>query len=275
MIVKKIALPLMAILMLGSLFAGCTQTAGTVPLTTIVPEPTPSPTQAVTTAATTVPQPVVTLVRYVSQTKDIWDPDLMFALQVPVEWNVSTTRLIKSDIPDYRTDLVAADVFSVYSYYFSQDKDRAYRDQFGQWSPAPAVTTVKINDITFDRFESASDGRTRVAYIVQKNSANERGYVSVLVFTALDNNRFEKEDFEKVVSSFRYFSGKSAGTEPCEEIPLYDPAGNAISRKAGAASSNAGDGSTMDGWDSDGSGGDTSGEEDTGGSSSGGSCPFG
>jgi hypothetical protein len=271
MIVKKIALPLMAILLLGSLFAGCTQTAGTVPPTTIVPQPTLSPTQTVTTAATTVPQTVVTLVRYVSQKKDIWDPDLMFALQVPVEWNVSTTRLIKSDIPDYRTDLIAADVFSVSSYYFSQDKDRAYRDRFGQWSPAPAVTTVKINDLTFDRFESASDGRTRVAYMVQKNSANERGYVSVLVFTALDNNRFEKDDFEKVVSSFRYISGKSAGTEPCEEISLYDPAGNPISRKAGAGSSNAGDGSTADGWDSDGPSGDSS-EEDSGGSSSGGSC---
>ena len=271
MIVKKIALPFMAILMLGSLFAGCTQPAGTVPLTTIVPEPTPSPTQTVTTAATTVPQPVVTLVRYVSLTKEIMDPDLMFALKVPVEWNVSTTRLIKSDIPDYRTDLVPSDVFSVYSYYFSQDKDRAYRDQFGQWSPAPAVTTVKINDITFDRFESASDGRTRVAYVAHKGSANERGYAGMLVFTARDSNRFEKEDFEKVVSSFRYFSGKSAGTEPCEEIPLYDPAGNAISRKAGAGSSNAWDGSTAEGWDSAGSSGDSSGG-DTGGSSSGGHC---
>lgn len=274
MIVMKYAIPLMGMMILGSLFAGCTQPAATVPLTTIVPEPTPSPTRTVATAATTVPQPVVTLVRYVSQTKDMMDPDLMFALQVPVEWNVSTTRLMKSDIPDYRTDLVAPDVFSVYSYYFSQDKDRAYRDRFGQWSPAPAVTTVKINDIAFDRFESASDGRTRVAYMVQKNSANERGYVSVLVFTALDNNRFEKEDFEKVVSSFRYISGKSAGTKPCEEIPLYDPAGNAISRKAGAGSSNAGDGSTTDGWDSDGPSEDSS-EDDSGGSSSGGTCPFG
>jgi uncharacterized membrane protein YgcG len=271
MIVKKLAIPLMVILMLGSLMAGCTQSAGTMPVTTVVPEPSPSPSVTVTAAATTVPLPVVTFVRYVSEKKDIWDPDLMFALQIPVEWNVSTTRLIKSDIPDYRTDLAAADVFSVYSYYFSQDKDRAYRDQFGQWSPAPAVTTVKINDITFDRFESTSENRTRVAYIAHKSSANERGYVSVLVFTALDNNRFEKEDFEKVVSSFRYFSGKSAGTEPCEEIPLYDPAGNAISRKAGAGRSNAGDGSTADGWDSAGSSGDSSGG-DTGGSSSGGTC---
>ncbi|RPI39631.1 MAG: hypothetical protein EHM53_05035 [Methanoregulaceae archaeon] len=269
MIVKNYAIPLMVIVVFGILLAGCTQPAGTGPVTTVVPEP--SPIVTVTVAATTVPQPVVTVVRYVSQKKDLKEPDLMFTMQVPVEWNVSTTRLIKSDIPDYRTDLVADAVFSVYSFYFSQDQDRAYRDQFRQWSPQPAETTVTINDITFDRFESTSEGKTRVAYIAHKSSANERGYVSVLVFTASDRNRFETEDFEKVVSSFRYFSGSSAGNEPCEEIPLYDLTGNAVSRKAGGGSSDAQDGSTADGWDSAGSSGDTSGG-DTGGSSSGGHC---
>ena len=61
----------------------------------------------------------------------------------------------------------------------------------------------------------------RGAYLVQKNSANERRHVSVLVFTALDNNRFENEDFEKLVASFRYFSGKSAGTPTvCRDTPV-------------------------------------------------------
>ena len=219
MIVKKIALPLMAILMLGSLFAGCTQPAGTVPLTTIVPEPTPSPTQTVTTAATTVPQPVVTLVRYVSQKKDIWDPDLMFALQVPVEWNVSTYQLMRTDTPDYRTDLAADTVCSVYSYYFSQNKDKAYREQVRQWSPPPIETTVTINGITYDRFESPSAGMTRVSYIMRGSSANERGYASVLFYSADTRNRFEKEDFERVIASFRYFPGTFAGRMPGEGIP--------------------------------------------------------
>jgi hypothetical protein len=78
---------------------------------------------------------------------------------------------------------------------------------------------VTINDIIYDRFESASNGKTTVGYVARKGSANERGYASVLVFTADTSNRFEKEDFEKIVASFRYFSGSSAITLPGSEIP--------------------------------------------------------
>ena len=133
---------------------------------------------------------------------------------------------------------------------------------------APVETTVTINDIRYDRFESSADGNTTVAYLADTNSANERGYTSVLVFTARDSNRFEIEDFEEVVSSFRYFSGRSAGTEPGEEIPLYDLSGNALSRDGGGSLTGDNDGSTADGWDSGGSGDDSSGgspsEEDCG-----------
>ncbi|RPI39632.1 MAG: hypothetical protein EHM53_05040 [Methanoregulaceae archaeon] len=265
---KKYAIPLMAIVVIGILLAGCTRPAGTGPVTTAAPEP--SPTEAETAATVTVPQPVVTIIHYISQTKLMKDPDLLFALQIPVEWNVSTYRLIRTDSPDYRTDLAAGTVFSIYSYYFSRDQDKAYREQFRQWYPAPNETTVTINDITFDRFESTSEGKTRVAYVAHKSSANERGYVSVLVFTAHDSNRFEKEDFERIVSSFRYFGGRSAGTEPGEDIPLYDLSGNALSRDGGGSLTGENEGSTADGWDSAGSGGDSS-----GGSSSGGGCGCG
>ena len=74
--------------------------------------------------------------------------------------------------------------------------------------------------IIYDRFESTSNGKTTVAYVARKGSANERGYASVLVFTADTSNRFEKEDFEKIVSSFRYFSARVLPV-PCraKEIP--------------------------------------------------------
>ena len=265
---QKFAIPIMVIIVLGILLAGCTQPAGTLPVTTA--DPVPSPTEAVTAATATVPQPVVTVIRYVSRTKEIRDPDLMFTLQVPVEWNVSTYRLMRTDTPDYRTDLAPGTEFSLYSYHISRNKDTVYREQVRQWSPAPTETTVTINGITCDRFESASAGLTRVSYIIRGSSANERGYAGMLVFTARDSNRFEKEDFEKVVSSFRYFSGRSAGTEPGEVIPLYDLSGNALSRDAGSSSAGVNDGSTGDGWDSDGSGGDSS-----EGSSPGGGCGCG
>jgi uncharacterized membrane protein YgcG len=267
------AIVLTGILVLGILLAGCTQSSGTAPVTTVAPVPSPSPAEAVTAAATTVPQPVVTVIRYVSQTKEIKDSELLFALQVPVEWNVATYRLTRSDIPDYRTNLVSDTVFSLYSYHVSENMDQIYREEFRHWSPAPAETTVTINNITFDRFESASDGRTNVSYIVRRSSANERGYTSVLVFTARDSNRFEKEDFEKVVSSFRYFGKKSASMEPGEEIPLYDLAGNAITRKSSS-------GGSWGEWEGDSSGGDSSsGESSSGdsssGESSGGGCGCG
>lgn len=260
---KKYAIPIMAIVVLGILLAGCTQRAGTLQVTTAAP--VPSPAGALTAAATTVPQPVVTVIRYISQTKEIKDPDLLFALRVPVEWNVSTYRLMRTDTPDYRTDLAADTVFSIYSYYFTQNKDKAYREQVRQWSPAPTETTVTINGITCDRFESTSAGMTRVSYIMRGSSANERGYTGMLVFTARDSNRFEKEDFEKVVSSFRYFSGKSAGTEPGEVIPLFDLSGNALSRDGGSSLVKDDEGSTAEGWDSAGSGADSSGESPSGG----------
>jgi uncharacterized membrane protein YgcG len=263
---KFCAIPLMFIMVFGILFTGCMQSSGTSPESTAVPVPSPSPTEAVTVAITTVPQPVVTVIRYISQTKDIKDSELLFSLQIPIEWNVSTYQLMRSDTPDYRTDLVADGVFSIYSYSLTKSQDQAYRDQFRQWSPAPNETTVTINGITFDRFEATSDGRTKVSYIVRKTSANERGYASVLVFTAHDSNLFEKEDFEKVVSSFRYFGRRSARTEPGEEITLYDVSGNPVSRKA------SGGGSLAWGeWEGDSSGGSSSGGSSAGGSSSGGS----
>ena len=50
---KKIAIPLMAIVVFIILVAGCTQPAGTGPVITPVPVPSPSPTGAVTVAVTT------------------------------------------------------------------------------------------------------------------------------------------------------------------------------------------------------------------------------
>jgi hypothetical protein len=221
------------------LSAGCTQPPGTDPIqpevsmTTITTEHPSTP--APTAVPTAVPLVVVTVIHYVSPVKDVKDPDLLFALQVPVEWNVSTHRLMNADTPDYRTDLVGDGVFTILSYPVSRTD--AYLKQFREGSPAPNVTTVTINGITFDRFETRAGGITTVAYLAATRSANEHGYASVIVFTARDSSRFEKEDFEKVVSSFRYFSIKAAGTTPGEEIPLFDPSGKALSRKAAGGGS--------------------------------------
>lgn len=238
------AIPLMVIVVAGLFFAGCTQSSGNVPVSPSVPAVSagiPDPGVTPDAAVTGTPQQVVTVIRQVSLTRDIKDTELLFALQVPIEWQVSTYRPESPENSEgltYRTDLLPNDTFVIYTYTASRGQDQAYRDEFRKWSPVPAETTVTLNGITCDRFESVSGGKARVAYVARKGSANERGYASVLVFTADTGNRFEKDDFEKVVSSFRYFTAYTAGTVPGEEIVrIIRP-----SVSSGSASSRTGSG---------------------------------
>lgn len=248
---KYSAITLASFVVLCIVLAGCTQPAGPAPAATQVVQaslPTPAPAVSVSAAPTTdVPRQVVTVIRQVSQQKDVRDSDLLFTFRVPVEWNISTYRMTTANDPEmmeYRTSLRDNDVFYINTYTVSRSQDQAYRDRFRKWVPAPAETTVTINSIVYDRFESSSDGRTSVAYVARKGSANERGFASVLVFVADSAHRFEKEDFEGVVSSFRYFSAETANTTPGQEIerinPPFESYAGMNSGKAGAASSGAG-----------------------------------
>ena len=64
------------------------------PAVAVTTLPTPEPATPVPTAAeTSAPQQVVTIIHQVSQVRDIKDSELLFTLQVPVEWNVTTYRL--------------------------------------------------------------------------------------------------------------------------------------------------------------------------------------
>ncbi len=226
----RYAASLMTILVLGILFTGCTQLSGTGPATTGVPSPaipTLEPaTTAPTAAETGTPRQVVTIVHQISQVRDVKDTELLFTLQVPVEWNVTTYRINNPDTYEglsYQTDLQPGNVFYIQTYAISRNQDQAYRDQFRLWSPAPDETTVTINEITYDRFEGVSGNRTNVAYVARKSSANERGYASMLFYSADNRIRFEKEDFERVIASFQYFPGTFAGRMPGEEIPRVLP----------------------------------------------------
>ena len=244
--------------------AGCTQSSGTGPVTTAVPLTSPSPAESATTAppavetaiptaaATVAPQQVVTIIHQISQVKDMKDSELLFSLQVPVEWNISTYRLAN---PEnfvgfmYQTDLVRNNTFYIQTYINYEDRDQNYRDECRQWSPATNETTVTINGIIFDRFESTANGLTNVTYIARKTSTNERGYLSVLAFTANTSNRFEKEDYDKVVASFRYYGKDDVSTMPGEEIPRITSSqqegGGGISAMGGSSSGSSGGSSSF------------------------------
>jgi hypothetical protein len=174
---------------------------------------------AVTTSA---PQVTVTVIHYIVPTKVWKDSELHFTFTVPQDWNVITRQV---SLPDgsqgliYKTELVANNVFSITTYPISFDDDQAYRNMFRTWDPAPVESTVTLNGITFDRFESAKDGKNHVGYVARKGSANDLGFSSIRVYTADQSRPFDKEDFEKVVASFAYFTKNQAATMPGEEIP--------------------------------------------------------
>ena len=261
--------------------AGCVQPSDKNPVTPAVSQAAVQSPEPVTTvplaAVTDTPAAVATVIRYVSPPRDLKDSKLLFMLQVPAAWNVSTLQLTKSDTSDYRTDLVTGNIFSIISYPAFRSREQEFREEFRQWSPAAAGTGVTINGIRYERFESRADGNTTVAYLPNTNSANERGYASVLIFVARDCNRFDTEDFEAVVSSFRYISAASAAASPGEEIPHYSVSGNSLPHKTGSVDPRVFDSSD---WDTGLNSGDRSSDAtsvDTGTSggvsSGGGGCP--
>ncbi|MFA5222421.1 MAG: hypothetical protein WC391_09080 [Methanoregula sp.] len=174
---------------------------------------------AVTTSA---PHVIVTVIHYILPTKVWKDSELHFTITAPQDWAVTTRQMSMPDGSqglNYQTDLVSNDVFYIRTFPISLSDDQAYRNTFRTWDPAPVQTTVTLNDITFDRFESTNDGKTHVGYVAQKGSASDIGFSSVIVYTAETSRPFEKEDFDKVVASFAYFTKNQEATMPGEEIP--------------------------------------------------------
>jgi len=208
------------------LSAGCTQSSPAPvvqPVITAAAQPTtPAAAESPAAVITSVPQVTVTVIHYIVPTKAWKDTGLHFAFEAPQNLN-ATTRLVS--LPEgsqgliYETWLVSNDVFSIVTYPVSLNQDQAYRDTFRNWRPSPVETTVTINGIIFDRFESSKDGLSHVGYVAQKGSANDLGFASVIVYSTDASRMFEKEDFEKAVSSFRYFTGDKAANVTGEEIP--------------------------------------------------------
>jgi hypothetical protein len=209
------------------LATGCTQSQSTPQPVTAAP--TQSPTTTALPAGTSVPgvtvsapQVTVTIIHFIVPTKAWKDSVLHIAFAAPQDWTV-TTMPVK--LPEgsqgliYQTNLDPAGAFNITTFPVSLSNDQAYRDTFRTWDPAPVQTTITINGIVFDRFESAKDGKTQVGYVAQKASANDIGFSSVLKYTTDASRPFDREDFEKVVGSFSYFTSENASTMPGGEIP--------------------------------------------------------
>jgi hypothetical protein len=168
------------------------------------------------------PSPVTTTDRALLPTIPYKDTSLRFAFYAPADWSVSTQRVPMLQGTEgllYRTDLLDNNRFYILTYTVSRSEDQGYRNEIRRtWIPTPIETTVVIHGITYDRFESSLAGTTNVSYVVRKSSANELGYASILFFSTKGDNPEELSEFTRVVSSFRYFTGKEADTIPGTEI---------------------------------------------------------
>lgn len=222
---KPFGTVILVLLVLIILSAGCTRSSPAPVAPPAATQPvTPAWTAAGTTApATIIPPPVtVTLIHYIVPMKAWKDTGLHIAFAAPQDWNVTTHPV---SLPEgsrglvFQTDLVSNDVFFIRTYPISLNDDQAYRTAFRTWDPAPVESTITINGIIFDRFDSSANGRSHVGYVAQKGSANDLGFSSVLVYTTDTSRPFDKEDFEKVVASFSYFTSRNADSVPGQEIP--------------------------------------------------------
>jgi hypothetical protein len=144
----------------------------------------------------------------------------------------------------YQTDLLTNNTFYIHTFTNYRSREQNYRDDAKRWVPAPNVTVVNINGITFDRFESTANGKTNVTYVMRQTGMNDLGYLSVLAFSADTGNRFAVEDYDKVVSSFRYYAKDKVGTMPGAEVKIILPepgeGGNMRSAVSGGNSASSG-----------------------------------
>jgi hypothetical protein len=209
---------LFTIIMVG--VTGCTQ-FGT-PAPTLADNQTVSPVLGGNGTLTGSPTPGETMDRALVPMVPYKDTRLRIAFYVPEDWSVSTHQVQKPEGAEgltYQTDLLGDSRFNIITYAISRNEDQAYRNEIRRtWIPTPSETTVVIHGITYDRFESSLAGTTNVSYVVRKSSANELGYASVLSFTTKGSNPDELSEFMRVISSFRYFTGKEADTIPGTEI---------------------------------------------------------
>jgi len=232
--------------------AGCTQTAQP-PLT-----PTPVPTTVPTTLPTTVTTPVTTTLiplptapaPAVSLPKSIKDTQLLFTISAPVGYAGTTIRATTSDRNIlYKTTIFnpapgnsnwtiydnsgnyteLSDSLTIFSYSASLSVDQDIRNFIRGSGAVFNESTVRYNGITYTRFDAESDpysgkpGKT-IIFVANKASANEKGYLPVMIYTMTADGTLSQATYENMVKSFRYYTGRTIGNAAGEETdrpPFY------------------------------------------------------
>jgi hypothetical protein len=232
--------------------AGCTQS--------VQPTPTPSPLPTIipTTLLTPVSTPLPTAMTPLPTTtapavplpKSIRDTPLLFTISAPDGYAGTTIRattsenniLYKTTVSNQAT--VGAngtindnsgnyteltDSLTIFSYSSSLSVDQNIRNIIRASGTVFNESTVTYNGITYIRFDAGSDpysgkpGRT-VVFVGNKASANEKGFLPVMIYTMTPDDTVSQATYEKMVQSFRYYTGRTIGNAAGEETykpPFY------------------------------------------------------
>lgn len=225
--------------------AGCTQTVQPTqtpaPVPTTVPAKTPT---SVTTPVPTTPVPVpTTIAPAIPLPASIRDTPLLFTISAPDKYTGTTIRVPTSDYTIiYKTTIFnpatignngtinnnsgiyipLADSLTIFSYSTSLSIDQNIRNIIRNSGTVFTESTVKYNGITYTRFDTKSDPYSRtpgktVVLVGNKASANEKGYLPVLIYTMTPDGTLSQATYENMVKSFRYYTGKTIGTAPGQE----------------------------------------------------------
>jgi hypothetical protein len=232
--------------------AGCTQT-GQPPLTPS-PVPTTVPTETPTAVSTPVPTTPIhvptTIAPAIPLPTSIKDTPFLFTISAPDGYAGTTIRATTSEYNIlYKTTIFnpvtgrvngiinnnsgnyneLADSLTIFSYSSSLSVDQNIRNIIRSSGAVFHESTVTYNGITYIRFDAASDpysgtpGET-VIFVGNKASANENGYLPVMIYTMTPNGKLSQATYENMVKSFRYYTSRTIGNALGEETdrpPFY------------------------------------------------------
>ena len=122
-----------------------------------------------------------------------------------------------------------ADSLTIFSYSSSLSVDQNIRNFIRASGAVFTESTVTYNGITYTRFDAESDPYSgtpseTVVFVGNKASANEKGYLPVMIYTMTPDGTLSKATYENMVQSFRYYTGRTIGNAAGEETykpPFY------------------------------------------------------
>ena len=232
--------------------AGCTQTGQPIPTPTPLPTtvPTETPT-AVPPSLPTTPVPIpATTAPALPLPKSIRDTQLLFTISAPNGYAGTTIRapasanniLYKTTIfnpavsganrtitDNSGTYIELADSLTIFSYSTSLSADQNIRNVIRGSGAAFNESAVTYNGITYARFDverdpySGEPGKT-IIFVGNKASANEKGYLPVMIYTMTPDDTLSQATYENMAMSFRYYTARTIGNAPGEETdrpPFY------------------------------------------------------